>query len=151
MLWLKLGTGIQYLGLALMIGGLLALGAFTAPVLFKQFDRDAAGQAMTLIFRRYDWVLLAGMGMVMLGEALRFINLPFMGYPLQYGRVACVTLLAVLIGLSVFGTNAQLTRLYANQQQHTPAFHQAHKQSESLAKSQLMVAVVLNVLIAFSL
>jgi Domain of unknown function (DUF4149) len=149
--WLKLGVCFQQLGLALMIGGLLALGAFTAPVLFRQFDRDAAGQAMTVIFRRYDWVLLAGAGLVVVGEVVRTTAQPFSTTPTGWARVALTGVLAVLVVSSTFGTNKQLTDLYAQNQQDTPAFQLAHKQSEGLAKGQLLTGVVLLILSVITL
>jgi hypothetical protein len=151
MSWLKLAVCLQQLGLALIIGGLLALGAFTAPVLFKQFDRDTAGQAMTIIFRRYDWVLLTGTAMVVIGEVVRVTAQPFSTTPMGWGRVALSGLLTVLVVASTFGTNKQLTTLYAQNQQHSPAFHAAHKQSESLAKGQLITAIVLGLISVMTL
>jgi hypothetical protein len=150
---LKLGMIVQHLGLALLIGGLLALGAFTAPVLFKQFDRDAAGQAMTIIFRRYDAVLMAGAVMVMAGEVVRImLTGPGCG-PSTLGlvRTGVAVLLTALVTWTTFSTNKTLTQLYSTQQQHTPAFHAAHKQSEGLAKTQLLLGVVVLVLSVVSL
>jgi hypothetical protein len=144
--WLKFGVCIQQLGLALMIGGLLALGAFTAPVLFKQFDRDAAGQAMTIIFRRYDWVILVATGLVVIGEIVRTTVQPFSTTPAGWARVAMSGVLIVLVVASTFNTNPQLTKLYAAGQHNTPAFHTVHKQSEGLAKGQLMASIALLVL-----
>jgi hypothetical protein len=146
-MWIKAALSAQHLGLALMIGGLLALGAFTAPVLFKSFDRDAAGQAMAVIFRRYDTVLLVSLGLVVLGEVVRFKLLPLTGMgTLTWVRLGLTAVLAVTVLLSTLGTNATLTRLYAQQQQHTPAFHATHKQSEGLAKGQLLLAIGIMVL-----
>jgi hypothetical protein len=48
---------IQTLLLALVAGGILGLGAFTAAGLFKTLDRASAGLTMTKIFRRFDGFL----------------------------------------------------------------------------------------------
>ncbi|MBY0403059.1 MAG: DUF4149 domain-containing protein [Cyanobacteria bacterium] len=68
------GTALLMMGLALMVGGMLALGAFTAPTLFKMLPRPEAGAVMATIFHRYDSVLMVALVLVLLGEGLRFVG-----------------------------------------------------------------------------
>jgi hypothetical protein len=141
-----LGTIFTQLGLALMIGGLLALGAFTAPVLFKQFPRDAAGVAMTVIFRRYDTVLLVSAGLVLVGLVLAWLSGQRQWLKLGLGAV-----LSALVIYSCTVINPQL-EAKQNQGLATPADHQQfqalHKQSEALAKSQLFLGLVVLIVTA---
>jgi hypothetical protein len=156
----QLGTALQALGLSLMIGGLLALGAFTAPVLFKQFARPEAGTAMALIFRRYDVVLLAGAVLVMLGELLRlwFSGRSFgetlAGGWLQGFRMGALVALLVCIFYGTLHVNPRLETLqkagvYGHGAQAVQEFQALHKRSEQVAKFQLSLAVVLLVLTPF--
>src|SRR5690348_16357646 len=96
-----LGTGnvLENLGLALMIGGMLALGAFVAPAVFKQFPLPEAGRVMTLIFRRYDDVLLVSVGMIIAGEILRTLVL---GYTTRLAVRVRYVIVMLLFVLSIF-------------------------------------------------
>jgi hypothetical protein len=155
------GTALLLLGLALMIGGMLALGAFTAPALFKYLPRPEAGVVMTQIFSRYDSMLLVALGLVVLGEGLRLVSTG--GIPswtlLPSLRVG---LLVALTGLMLYSTQ-KLTPTIAQLQQSgqnptgTAAttetrteFTQTHKLSEQLYKIELLLAVLLLVLTPFA-
>ena len=150
MFFYPVGTVIQLLGLSLLIGGLLALGAFTAPVLFRQFARPEAGLAMTVIFRRYDMVVLIAGLMVLAGEVFRIIAM---------GRFATgswipgfrLGLLLALVASIVFSTQSLNPKLEAlqkvegygtGQDTGSASFHALHKQSEQLSKLQLLLAVL---------
>ncbi|MBX2860453.1 MAG: DUF4149 domain-containing protein [Vampirovibrio sp.] len=103
------GTAVQGVGLALIIGGTLALGAFTAPVLFKQFARPDAGQAMTMIFRRYDMVLTVAMLLVIAGEGLRLFSAGLSGFGIvDYIRIAVVLALVGMMCFSLFNVNPKM-------------------------------------------
>jgi hypothetical protein len=149
MFFYPLGTVLQLLGLSLLIGGLLALGAFTAPVLFKQFARPEAGEAMTVIFRRYDTVVLLAGVLVFVGEVLRILAV---GRLLTGGvSIARLVLLLALVGLTVFTTQSLNPKLEAMQRAEgytagrhsgSSTFQQLHKQSEQLSKLQLLLGVL---------
>lgn len=150
-----LGTGIFYLGLALIIGGLLSLGAFTAPVLFKSFSRPEAGEAMTIIFRRYDTVLMIAVGLVILGEILR--ALPH-GIPaFNFLVVARYVVLVALAGMTLYTTqvlDAKIAAMYDDPNfrkdlEVRTEFNEAHKLSEKLAKMELLAGVILLFLTPF--
>jgi hypothetical protein len=148
-------NAIQLLGLALMIGGMLALGAFTAPVLFKQFARPEAGEAMTMIFRRYDIVLAVSVGMVLIGEVVRIAltGLPVMTLFNGF-RYGVLILLSVLMLYSVYGLNAKMEALQKVPNptpEQKQAFVKSHQQSEQFYKVEMLLAVVLMTLMAFSI
>lgn len=153
-----LGTSITLMGLSLIIGGLIALGAFTAPVLFTAFDRVSAGAAMTTIFRRYDVLLAVALGSIVLGEALRAWSSGWTVYWWGGNAVALVrqvALVALLLACSVslWGINPQLEQAQQNgialQRPETVAvkqFNRLHKTSETLYRLAVLLAVVVLVL-----
>lgn len=149
------GTALMMLGLALMIGGMLALGAFTAPVLFKAFPRPDAGAAMTLIFRRFDTVLMVALGMVLLGEVFRVVaaGLPAWNV-LSLVRYGVLGLLSVLMLVSLFSINPQIESMYNQGVTHGGTeegqrFTKTHRLSEKLYKVELMAAALLLILTPF--
>ncbi len=152
---LSTGTAVQTLGLSLIVGGILALGAFVAPELFRNIDRHSAGQAMSAIFYRYDKVLLAGLVMVLLGELMRFVS-GVMSHKsvISLGRYAALGLMSVLMFYSIFVLTPDL---YARAQAGVPAkdtpgaqeFTRKHKQSENLYKLELLGGILLVILTPF--
>lgn len=152
-----LGTALQNTGLALMIGGMLALGAFTAPVLFKTMARPEAGEAMTVIFRRYDIVLLVSVLLVLAGEALRVWaqgGMPVLG--LWSGvRYGVLTLLVACTLFSTLKINAQIESAQkagiaaTASVEEVRKFNKVHTLSEKLYKLQLYLALALLVMTPF--
>ena len=145
-------------GLSLIIGGTLALGAFTAPVLFQQFARPEAGTAMTVIFRRYDVVLTVAFVLVLVGEALRLWHCqgclmnPIIGW-LPTARVAVTGMLLLSMVVGLFMLSPKLEALQKDATLHTDnakmaVFPQVHKQSEQVYQAKLMLGIILLALLA---
>lgn len=147
---LFIGNTCQYLALALIIGGMLALGAFTAPVLFSHFARPDAGAAMTIIFRRYDLVLTVALGLLVLGEGCRWwvMGPPQWSMLIHLARFILFAGVVATIGWGVFVTNPKMEALqnapgfHENPEQQA-AFQQRHVQSEKLYKAGLLLALLL--------
>jgi hypothetical protein len=59
------------LAIAVWLGGLIALGAIAAPVVFSSVPIREAADAMTLVFRRFDTVAMVCAAVLLLGEAAR--------------------------------------------------------------------------------
>lgn len=144
------GTAVQLLGLALMVGGMLALGAFTAPIVFGQLPRETAAPIMAMIFRRYDIVLLVALGLVALGEALRFAVRRFsLKCPLIVIRWVLLIGLGGSLLYSTLVVNADIERFNKAGVHRSPLtqaghqFESRHKLSESLYKLDLLMAVLL--------
>lgn len=152
-----LGSGLQMLGLALMAGGMLALGAITAPVVFGHFSRADAAPVMALIFRRYDMVLVGALLLVWLGEFLRCLR--------TEGRTSTLLnrvrygLLILLSGAMLYSTqvlNADIERMNKAgvHRSFTTVeglrFERTHKLSESLYKGELLLVVLLILLTPFT-
>ncbi|MDX2084876.1 MAG: DUF4149 domain-containing protein [Candidatus Melainabacteria bacterium] len=159
--WIPVGTAVQTLGLALMVGGMLALGAFTAPALFKQLARPEAAELMTVIFRRYDGVILASLLLVFVGELARTIlagqslNVALLGWMGGF-RYGLLLLMTVLTLLSTLWLNPQIESMEVARRQSAEgalrdpvAFAKLHRTSEKLYKLQLLMAVGLLLLTPF--
>ncbi len=92
-------TGIvALLALAVWLGGLLALGAVAAPVVFGTVAMPAAADAMTTVFRRFDTVAMTCATLVLATEAARVLS------RVPYGRAdhARAALSVVAAGLAAF-------------------------------------------------
>jgi hypothetical protein len=148
---------MQMLGFSLMAGGMLALGAFTAPVVFSHFPRQEAGPVMALIFRRYDVVLLVALGLVLIGEALRWASKQF-AFKSWLAWLRAVLLAGLTAGLlySTLSVNASIEQMnkagwhrgYTTAQGRQ--FEAAHKLSESLYKLELLMVVLLILITPFA-
>lgn len=147
---------IQLLGLALMIGGMLALGAFTAPVIFGGLERDVAGGLMTTIFRRYDTVILIAFSLVIAGEIARWISTgstPFSQGLLNNARLSILVLTGCLVAYSLFSINPQMETLQKQgvTEETAATFQTLHKTSEKLYKLEMLGALTLLLLLPFTL
>ena len=150
----NLGTGIQMLGLALMIGGMLSIGAFAAPVIFKQVARPEAGDILTTIFRRYDKVLVIALIFVVLGEAFRVLSVQTAWTTLPLVREVVLVVTVLLLAYSLFGVNAKLEAMHKagvgyGATAEGQEFLKVHKLSESLFKTEMMGAVIIMLLTPF--
>lgn len=152
---ISLGTGLQMLGLALMAGGMLAIGAFAAPVMFKQLARPEAGDILTVIFRRYDNVLLVALGIIILGEALRLLPglLPVTA-PLAVARYVILGATVGMVLFSIFKVNADIETMHKagirpDTSPQGQVFHETHKLSEGLYKLEMLGAALLILLTPF--
>lgn len=151
-----LGTGIQMLGLALMVGGMLSIGAFSAPVIFKHVARPEAGEILTTIFRRYDNVLIAALIMVVVGEVLRIMASSGFQWqaPLPLARYAVMTAMIVMMLFSIFKINADIEAMHKagigyGATAEGQKFLQTHELSEKLYKTEMFGAVILILLTPF--
>ena len=69
---------VSALAVAIWLGGLVALGAITAPIVFSVAPMPQSADAMTLIFRRFDTVAMSCAALVLASEAARVIaRVPF--------------------------------------------------------------------------
>ena len=73
--WLYLLANFAYhLGLALWIGGVVALGALTAPALFLALPRPDAGALFGSILRRFARLRAVAFLLVVAGAAAKFVG-----------------------------------------------------------------------------
>jgi hypothetical protein len=74
----RVASVVALFAIAVWLGGLLALGAIAAPVVFSMVPLPTAADAMTVVFRRFDLVAMTCGAVVLLSEAARAVALaPF--------------------------------------------------------------------------
>ena len=93
---LRLGvTVVSALAVAIWLGGLVALGAIAAPVVFSVVTMPQSADAMTLVFRRFDLVAMSCAAVALAAEATRAVaRMPFAR--LDHLRAAVTTVAAIL-------------------------------------------------------
>lgn len=64
---------LYHLGLAIWIGGVIALGALVAPVLFRRLERPRAGELFGAILRSFARMRLIALGVVLAAAAVKFV------------------------------------------------------------------------------
>jgi hypothetical protein len=148
--FLSFGSACQTLGLALMVGGMLALGAFTAPIVFAGLSKELAATLMARIFTRFDSVLLIALALTLLGEVLR-VSAGVLPVKSKLNGFRWLLLILLTTGL-LFSTQslnpqiARLNRAGVHRGSETPAgreFDGLHRHSETVYKLELMAALLL--------
>jgi len=137
--WLHLFVnGLYHLGLALWIGGAVALGALAAPVLFGALPRQQAGAIFGPTLRRFAKLRLAAVVLMILGAgAKHLIFEKFARTPWITLRWLLIAVLAVTVVYEIAVLHPAMERLRGD-----PGFQRLHKRSEGLMKASLAVAVV---------
>lgn len=145
-LWLNGAKFALILGLAFMVGGMLALGAFTAPIVFHELPLEDAGRVMTLIFRQYDVVLTVSGVLVLLGQVvIQFLSPKSLRLKLQ-GALVGLLLGSMAYGLFVVHPKIeayQKAGIVREEGAEGKSFDALHKQSELLYKTDLGLGVIL--------
>jgi hypothetical protein len=153
----RIGDGaavVAVIALAIWVGGLVALGACAAPIVFRVVQAPLSGDAMGAVFQRFDGIAIA-CGVVLLGcEAMRIRFEPSSSYATRNMRLAARTRTA----LSVF---AVLAAIYGGTQlsPRIVELHAAgavrgsgddgveleriHRRAESVAKIEVIAGLIL--------
>jgi len=151
-----MGTAVQALGLSLMVGGMLALGAFAAPAVFSGLPRNLAAPVMARIFTRYDVVILISMLLAHVGEYFRWISHAFVKKSrINYLRLGLLGVLTVGVIYSTQVLNPKIEEMNMSGIRRGTAtveghrFDALHKRSENIYKLELLIAVLLLLLTPF--
>lgn len=72
----RAATAVALAALAVWVGGMVALGACAAPVVFSKVPAPLSGETMGTIFRRFDVVAMASAVVVLAAEAVRALLQP---------------------------------------------------------------------------
>jgi Domain of unknown function (DUF4149) len=149
----RFGNVLEHLGLAFMIGGMLALGAFVAPALFHNFPLPEAGIVMTAIFRRYDIVLAVSVAFILMGEIIHLSTVGFSKQLKDRFRLVMVLLIAIVSFFSLVLIHPKMegyqkAGVVRGVGETGMQFDKLHKQSETLYKAQLILAVILLIFVA---
>lgn len=142
---------VYILALALWAGGLAILGAVVAPTIFGIVPAPTSGDAMTVVFRRFDVVAITCAVIALICEAA----LAWKGARptrLDLARAASVTLagaLAVLVGVWLAPAIQQLHRDGAVRGfgDAGAMLERLHRHAESAAKAELFLLIATIVLI----
>ena len=148
--WLHLFTNLTYhLGLALWVGGAIALGALVAPALFRTLPRDQAGAIFGPVLRRFARIRLAGLIATMGAAAARFLlweRDPNLWIALRWAALVLMAA-AVLyeIGYLERALEARRMHLTADMDEDHPqrrAFRALHLRAEGVLKASVATALV---------
>jgi uncharacterized membrane protein len=71
---LRATSSVALLAAAVWLGGLVALGAVAAPVVFSVTPWPSSADAMTIVFRRFDVLAMACAAIVLATEAVRAVE-----------------------------------------------------------------------------
>ena len=134
---------VQLLSIAVWAGGLLALGAIVAPIVFRVVPAPTSADAMTLVFRRFDGVAITCAVIALVAEAAFAAR----GGPSTRGDLArgvCLvgaTVLAMAIGAWLSPGIAELHRGGAVRHVGVAGeeLERLHKLAELLAKGELVL------------
>ena len=93
-------TVVGLLAVAVWLGGLVALGAIAAPVVFSIVPAPSSADAMTLVFRRFDLAAMVCAALVLTVEAVRVLSRTRLGVfdHLRIGASVLAGALAVIEG-----------------------------------------------------
>jgi hypothetical protein len=81
---------VALLAIALWLGGLLALGAIAAPVVFSVVSMPASADAMTIVFQRFDLVAMGCALVVLAAEGAALLAGPRFTRADRWRVAACV-------------------------------------------------------------
>jgi hypothetical protein len=134
---------VALLAVAVWLGGLVALGAVAAPVVFSIVPWPSSADAMSVVFRRFDGVAMASAAIVVGTEAVRaMLRLPF-GW-LDHGRALASVLAAagaVVEGIAISPRIAALHAAGAVRGVDGPGLELArlHDLAETCGKTELVL------------
>ncbi len=108
----RIASAVALLALALWLGGLVALGALVAPVVFSRVSMPQSADAMTVVFQRFDLVAMACAAVVLATEAVRAVaRVPFA--PIDHARAAASVLVAAAAVYEGVAVSPRIAALHA--------------------------------------
>jgi hypothetical protein len=148
--WLHLFTNLLYhLGLALWIGGAVALGALVAPALFRALPRPQAGSIFGPTLRRFARLRTGALLVTILAAALKFALWERVANVWIAVRWAALLFLAASLVYEMTalerGLEARRVHLTPDMPDDHPdrrAFNALHKRAETLMKASVAAAMV---------
>jgi hypothetical protein len=153
MLVRRLASSVALLAGAVWLGGLVALGAVAAPIVFSRVSWPENADAMSLVFRRFDSVAMTCAALVVASDAARaFAGVRFTRLDLGRGLASLIAVAAAVVeGASISPRIAALHAGGAVRGVDAAGLELArlHDLAEALGKAQvilLAIAIVLEVL-----
>jgi putative copper export protein len=144
-----LAETLAALAVAAWVGGMFALGAFSARIVFRDLPRDLAAPTMSAIFRSFDGVVVACVVLVALATGVRLIVL---GVRSRADRIALVagTALCVLGLIDIGYVHPTIEHMFLEGRTLEPAFQALHKLSSRSANLEAICAILMVGAHAFS-
>jgi putative copper export protein len=149
--WLYLFVNFLYnSGLAIWIGGSIALGALAAPVLFRSMPRHEAGAIFGPTLRRFSRLRVIAILMIVVGAAVKYLVWEtHAATPWIALRWTAIAYLAVAVFYEIFvlepgieARRADLTPEMGPDDPRRGPFARLHRRSEVLMKTSLAAASV---------
>jgi hypothetical protein len=142
------------LSVAIWLGGLVALGAVTAPIVFAVAPMPQSADAMTQVFRRFDFIAMTCAALVLASEAARLIGrVPF--HRLDQVRAAVGVLAAAVTTYEAVDVSPRIASLHLEGAVRGVGaagmeLNRLHGVAELLGKTSVVLLVALVVLQAIT-
>jgi len=140
--WVALVETLAALAVGAWVGGTIALGAFTARIIFRDLPRGLAAPTMSTIFRSFDGVVVACLVIIALAVSARLLLLGVRGRPDRIALVAG-TALVILGAIDVAYTHPTIERMFLEGRTLEPAFAALHKLSSRSANLEAICGILL--------
>ncbi|HYS54529.1 MAG TPA: DUF4149 domain-containing protein [Thermoanaerobaculia bacterium] len=138
--WSYLAINFLYqVGLALWIGGSIALGALVAPALFKALPRAEAGAIFGPTLRRFSRLRVIAVVLIITGAAAKYVGWERNA---ESPWIAVRWVAIALLALTVVYEIAYLEPAMERNRGDAAVFGKLHHRAELLMKSALVVAIV---------
>jgi hypothetical protein len=137
-----LAETLMALAVVAWVGGTVALGAYTARILFRDLPRGLAAPTMSTIFRSFDSVIIVALALVAATVLVRFVAVGIRG---RADRIAlgAACALVVLGLLDVSYIHPTIEHMFLEGRSLEPAFAALHKLSSRSANLEVLCAVLL--------
>lgn len=147
-------NALYHLGLALWIGGAIALGALAAPVLFRALPRPQAGSIFGPTLRRFARLRVVALLFIVAGAGAKFLlyerHASSVWLVLRWAAIAFLALdLVYELGYqerAMERLRGQLAPDVAESDSRRLAFGRLHKRAEALLRASVLAALLALVL-----
>lgn len=138
---LPLVDTLTALALTAWIGGIFALGAFAARIVFRDLPRELAAPTMSAIFRSFDGVVVACVVVVAVTTGVRVLA---EGLRTRAHRILVVagTALTILGTIDVGYVHPGIERMFLQGRTLEPAFAALHQLSSRSANLEAICAIL---------
>ena len=147
--WMPLVDTLTALALVAWVGGIFALGAFAARIVFRDLPRELAAPTMSTIFRSFDGVVVACVVIVAVTTGLRLVVVGLRSRPDRIALVAG-TALTILGALDVGYVHPGIERMFREGRTLEPAFAALHQLSSRSANLEAICAILVLGALAWS-
>ena len=108
----RAASTVALLAVAVWLGGLVALGAVAAPIVFSRVSFPSSADAMTAVFRRFDLIAMSCAAILLASEAVRAVVPPPFA-ALDHARAGTSILAASLAVFEGTHVSARIAELHA--------------------------------------